>query len=648
MDGGRASPWDGDVDRACDSRMKGRPPAGVATVMQRGLSGRNGSVAKFAWRDSIIPTSTDHQPCRIPPLSVLLPAILSRYMGEGLHVIMSLPRSRAHGDDQDLSSRSRYTTNGGRISAALFRVPNDQEVLLAKEDAWAEGPSNQPGAPPNVPLSVLKGLEEFHSRPAKVQRPTTVQKAFHPPPAVTLDVPPRSTSRSGDEAESRAATPIARDHVLSQSIDHSPHGSEISWSQSPIRDRPTVAVHSVSASEASSPIPRPPPHPPTQPPVHPSEPHNFATQVQSSQIPISTATWPTLRSRVTSSASSPVRQIPKRKLYPPVPSSSVGNSEDELPLVLPRTSDWIERVTINRLGQPCPTPPSAQVIPCSEGQSKEGDQDTRKKRQRMQPLNSRIFEEPPEEQVPPSVAQEPLLPQKTRSPLAEEPRHKTRPVTNTPKVPPPATGRKPFEQFRATYPDYGGDLSTFLRTCLYLKYLEDQDELIPFLYDDFIRAFAHGFLPYIQNWKEASNPLPAIKWYNRNTIQPVYNQQVMDKTAVARVFDVYPGEIEHINEGLAGIETQTVPVRERSQPAIQTCAKERAEEEEDEPLENRLSRPRSPQATSMKPPSRVASGSRVQKSKQGVTNKDKKSLVEHFREAMLRNPHPRLTSSARK
>lgn len=27
MDGGRASPWDGDLDRACGSRMKGRPTA---------------------------------------------------------------------------------------------------------------------------------------------------------------------------------------------------------------------------------------------------------------------------------------------------------------------------------------------------------------------------------------------------------------------------------------------------------------------------------------------------------------------------------------------------------------------------------------------------------------------------------------------
>lgn len=637
---------------------------------------------------------------------------------------MSLPRSRERGGDQDLSSRSRYTINGGRISTSLFRIPKDQEVLLAKENAWAEGPSKQPGTPPNIPLSVLKGLEEFHSRPAKVQRPTPVQKAVHPPPAATLDdVPPRS-SRSDDEAESRPATPITRGRVLSQSIDHSPHGSEISWSQSPVRDRPTVAVYSGSASATSSPKPHPPPHPPTQPPVRPSEPHNFATQVHSSQIPISAATGPTLRSRVTSSTSSLVRHVPKRKLYPPVPSSSVGNSEDELPLVLPMTSDWVERVTINRLGQPCPTPPSAQVIPCSEGQGKQGDQDTpRKKRQRMQSLNSRIFDEPPDEQVPRSVAQASLLPQKTLSPLAEEPRHKTRPVTNAPKVPPSATGRKPFEQFKATYPDYGGDLSTFLRTCMYLKYLEDQDELIPFLYDDFIRAFAHGFLPYIQNWKEASNPLPAIKWYNRNTTQPVYNQQVMDKTAVARVFDLYPGEIAHINEGLAGTETQTVPVRERSQPPGQTCAEERTEEEEDEPLENRLSQPkscspdlgtpkstcsrphirgsenrsrsmasswlgapeipsqpsviipntsrsvleanptripetvrkpklprsaRSPRETAMRPPSRDATGSRVQKSKQGVTNKDKKSLVEHFREAMLRNPHPRLASSSRK
>ncbi|KAL8329120.1 hypothetical protein RB597_004724 [Gaeumannomyces tritici] len=636
---------------------------------------------------------------------------------------MSLPRSRARGGDQGLLSRSQFTTNGGRLNAALFRIPKDQEDLLAKENAWAEEQSKQPGAPPNIPLSVLRGLGEFHTRQAKVQRRNPVQMASSPPQAAIVNAPPPSTPRSDDDPDSRLTTPIARGHVMSQSIDQSPNGTEISWPSSPVRDRPTVVVHSSTRSdEASSPISRPPS---IQPLVRSNRSHDFATQVQSSHIPTSTAAEPTLRPRITDSTYSPIRPAPKRNLCPHVPFSSAGNSEDELPLVPPKANDWVERVTINRLAQPCPTPPSAQVIPCSEGQGGQTGSDTpRKRRQRMQSLNNLIFDEPNEQSHP--VTQESILPQRALPPVEEEPQHSEHPVTSTPEVLPPATttSRKPYEQFKATYTDYGGDLSTFLRTCIYLKYLEDRDELIPFLYDDFIRAFAHGYLPYIQNWAVAGNPLPAIKWYNRNTTHPVYSQQVMDKAAVALAFDVYPGETRHINEGLAGAETQTAPVTERSPPPRQTSTKDRTEDEEDRipgnPSSRRTScspdlstpkstdtrppflelqnnprstvdpwlsapdipsqasiiipntsrsileanptripetvrKPKQPQSArlpregSMRPPSRESAGSRVQKRKQGPaskTGKNSKSLVQHFRDAMRKNPHPRLASSS--
>ena len=104
----------------------------------------------------------------------------------------------------------------------------------------------------------------------------------------------------------------------------------------------------------------------------------------------------------------------------------------------------------------------------------------------------------------------------------------------------------PFIEFTLRYPGYTGSLKDFVTACTYLKSLVGKRRLRPFLFDDFIRAWSEGYLPYVGDCDSSDPPskaLTAIEWFNQLDGAPIFTKQVMTTTELERVFEFYPAEV---------------------------------------------------------------------------------------------------------
>lgn len=112
-------------------------------------------------------------------------------------------------------------------------------------------------------------------------------------------------------------------------------------------------------------------------------------------------------------------------------------------------------------------------------------------------------------------------------------------------ISPPDTSN-PYTLFITVYPDYksnNGTLKNFIKACLCLDYLESERALRECLYDDFIRAFAAGYLKYVLSAGEGQQPLPAIEWFNMLEGQPEYTLMVMTRENLRTVLGMFPEEV---------------------------------------------------------------------------------------------------------
>ncbi|RYP19447.1 hypothetical protein DL765_003348 [Monosporascus sp. GIB2] len=119
-------------------------------------------------------------------------------------------------------------------------------------------------------------------------------------------------------------------------------------------------------------------------------------------------------------------------------------------------------------------------------------------------------------------------------------------------APAPRSGKQPmgepngpFIEFSLKYPSYGGSISDFVTACMYLQTLAEKHKLRPFLFDDFIRAWSEGYLPYVRECDESEPPTKAttaIEWFNRIEEPPIFTKQVVMRPDLERIVDFYPEE----------------------------------------------------------------------------------------------------------
>ncbi|KAK1981247.1 hypothetical protein LZ30DRAFT_689347 [Colletotrichum cereale] len=99
--------------------------------------------------------------------------------------------------------------------------------------------------------------------------------------------------------------------------------------------------------------------------------------------------------------------------------------------------------------------------------------------------------------------------------------------------------RDPLEAFRNAYPSYSGSIGDFVKACLTIKDLRRKLLLPKWLYDDFIRAFVEGFIPYIETLDDDESPLSAYQWYVEYVDLPAFQGGVVTRENLHQVFKVY-------------------------------------------------------------------------------------------------------------
>lgn len=115
----------------------------------------------------------------------------------------------------------------------------------------------------------------------------------------------------------------------------------------------------------------------------------------------------------------------------------------------------------------------------------------------------------------------------------------------------------PYIAFTVAYPDYQGSLGDFIRGVQYVIDLQQRRQLVECLYDDVIRAFAHEYLKYIDNFdkqphqlEDSSQPLSMIHWYNENLSKPIYTNGIITRSNVMDVLKYYPEEVRSVHRSL--------------------------------------------------------------------------------------------------
>ncbi|KAK1998471.1 hypothetical protein LX36DRAFT_656560 [Colletotrichum falcatum] len=99
--------------------------------------------------------------------------------------------------------------------------------------------------------------------------------------------------------------------------------------------------------------------------------------------------------------------------------------------------------------------------------------------------------------------------------------------------------RDPLQAFRNVYPSYSGSTGDFVKACLTIKDLRRKLLLPKWLYDDFIRAFVDGFIPYIETLDDDESPLSAYQWYVEYVDSPAFQGGVVTRENLHQVFKVY-------------------------------------------------------------------------------------------------------------
>ncbi|KAK7748275.1 hypothetical protein SLS62_008735 [Diatrype stigma] len=119
----------------------------------------------------------------------------------------------------------------------------------------------------------------------------------------------------------------------------------------------------------------------------------------------------------------------------------------------------------------------------------------------------------------------------------------------------------PFIEFTLKYPGYTGSISDFVTACAYLETLTGRRRLRPFLFDDFIRAWSEGYLPYVRGCDESDPPvkaLNALQWFNEIEDPPVFTKQVVTPASLERILRFYPEEALSAR-GILRMPRQTTP-----------------------------------------------------------------------------------------
>ena len=275
----------------------------------------------------------------------------------------------------------------------------------------------------------------------------------------------------------------------------------------------------------------------------------------------------------------------------PPPSSFASTDsglEVEPPRVIPAPLEAVNREAAAIALEP--TPPSAQIIPCTYTEHPSPPKPPQAKRRRLMRDPNEIFRTPEPVAQPrkSAAAASTTGSSSTKQTSASRPgtSNDSGPVPSSPsaaddvgpirtvaqgvktingirqatngqhssssdKIPPngPAS-QVPYTAFKLAYPDFEADLHDFIRAVLSLKVYRKKMSFPYFLYDDFIRVFCTVYLTYTSDtYSTGENNLSAVKWYNSNVTAPRYLKNIVTSDNLDDVLSQY-------TEVVAYLETQ--------------------------------------------------------------------------------------------
>ncbi|TDZ40225.1 hypothetical protein C8035_v003686 [Colletotrichum spinosum] len=102
--------------------------------------------------------------------------------------------------------------------------------------------------------------------------------------------------------------------------------------------------------------------------------------------------------------------------------------------------------------------------------------------------------------------------------------------------------KPPLEAYCEAYPVFSTNTEEFVNACLAVAYLREDGGLPVWLYDDFIRAFITGYVPYVNRHGDDTSALTSLQWYVQNVHRPVFQKSVITSKNLDQVFTAYPEE----------------------------------------------------------------------------------------------------------
>ncbi|KAL2023648.1 hypothetical protein VTK56DRAFT_1805 [Thermocarpiscus australiensis] len=467
-----------------------------------------------------------------------------------------------------------YLTKQTKIQRRYVQIPSEQRELLNRPDAWSAV------GIPNVPARVLEDLRSRHVRNSG-SPPHGGREALSSQPA---------TPMQHDPAQPRGEPKGTSVEVGADSVtDEEESGTPIPWSPSPSGHlRGPYQQKGLAAAASVSRQPSP---------------------AQQYQQP---------------AAERPASRILYLKEFPP--SSSMA-SETGLEVEVPKAiTDVLE--SVNREAVPAvePTPPSAQIIPCTitEPTSPVRLPDAKRHRGLMKhpaavfDSAEAVGKRQPSRLSLPTAARPaatgspspttsssasvfraasghaPVASPATLSvkdghlPAASNQVHTvtatSQPARNvlssnaTDELPPNGPpSQVPFTTFKLAYPDYKGSLGTFIRGVICIMNLQKERALPEFLYDDFVRVFSSDFLDYVSAVDGKQPALPAVQWYNENVSRPLYMKGILTKSNIKHIPSQYPNQVRAVQENLKKLKSSKTRVHDR--PSQQALVTERERKE---------------------------------------------------------------------
>ncbi|KAI1459439.1 hypothetical protein F4805DRAFT_420323 [Annulohypoxylon moriforme] len=481
-----------------------------------------------------------------------------------------------------------------RLKRRLFKIPTDQRKLLENPQSWATFQSNCARPFLNVPSHVIENLKRCHARQLEEPQPKESQELQESQESEE-PVEPDETNRSPH----LLSHPLSDDNQDEREVSPAPSlRSQTSWASSPERNK--YPPHKVENKETS------PTFDTQLPPVsspRPTEPTKF-TKSASNKLPLvfpsSLQEEEALDVEVPTAINDNIPPVNK----PAIPTFATPPSAQIVPCTLPLSEESSRQQGIvqkQRIYKPVPQlyRPKNQPLPthlnynaAPSGHTDSPTTDIQSSISTTNPSSSIIPSTMPPEAftrgMPNWDTNSTTSPSKEshvsheesniqNSPQAQCHSPEYRPQSPTPRSSPPAlpipqtrfvadshtvpNSQPPFVRYTVTYPSYNGTIKDFVTACMYIQL--QQRRIRTSLYDDFIRAWHEGYIPYVQDCDDTDSPvkpLNAIEWFNGIDDDPLFTSRIITKQNLQSTLDHYPEELRSAQEllGLTPSQAQEV------------------------------------------------------------------------------------------